>query len=114
MFDACLRSAKRLGRPVSRLCHADKMVFLIEPAWLYLPRVRATGELAEFMAAGAAAARTSEPYLAAETADLLSGSAWRWHCAVRHYMSRWLAEHKDGAADTWTRQRNLSVLKSLS
>jgi hypothetical protein len=41
--------AKRHGRQVSRLCVADKLAFVLTPAWLYLPMAKATGELAEYM-----------------------------------------------------------------
>ena len=37
--------AKRNGRQFSRLCVADKLAFVLTPAWLYLPMARATGEL---------------------------------------------------------------------
>lgn len=40
--------AKKHGHPISRLCVADKLAICLEPAWLYLPRVWASGELAEF------------------------------------------------------------------
>ena len=43
--------AKRDGRPYSLLCVADKLATALEPWWLYLPRVMASGELWEFMAA---------------------------------------------------------------
>jgi len=42
-------TAKVWGRVPSRLCAADKMVTSLTPAWLYLPMVRATGELDEYM-----------------------------------------------------------------
>ena len=32
--------AKRCGRPVSRLCFADKLAFVLTPGWLYLPMTR--------------------------------------------------------------------------
>lgn len=41
--------AKRNGRQFSRLCVADKLAFVLTPAWLYLPMTRATGELFEYM-----------------------------------------------------------------
>lgn len=41
--------AKHDFMPPSRLCAADKMVTSLTPAWLYLPMVRMTGELAEYM-----------------------------------------------------------------
>jgi hypothetical protein len=36
-------------RVPSRLCYADKLATAIVPPWLYLPMVRATGELEEYM-----------------------------------------------------------------
>lgn len=41
--------AKRAGKPVSRLCYADKLAFAVTPKWLYLPMVKITGELEEYM-----------------------------------------------------------------
>lgn len=41
--------AKKLGRPVSRLCLADKLAICLTPRWLYLPMVRWTGEIHEYM-----------------------------------------------------------------
>lgn len=42
--------AKRHKRPVSKLWAADKLTQAITPAWLYLPMVRATGEIREYTA----------------------------------------------------------------
>lgn len=41
--------AKKYGFPFSRLCVADKLAFALTPRWLYLPMVRATGELDEYL-----------------------------------------------------------------
>lgn len=71
--------AKRAGMAPSALCMADKRAIVVEPTWLYLPRARATGELAEFLA------------------------------AVKSYMRRWIAAHRDGAEDAWTRVRHLDA-----
>lgn len=102
--------AKRLNRGVSPLCAADKRVFLIEPAWLYLPRVWATGELAEYIAAGQRrAAAGDEPFTEDERAALASGNPWRWHRAVCSFMRRWIDEHRGGKADTWTTKRHAEV-----
>jgi hypothetical protein len=38
------------GREPSPLCAADKLVLIVTPRWLYLPLVRATGEVAEYQA----------------------------------------------------------------
>ena len=100
--------AKRLGKDVSRLCHADKLVFAIEPAWLYLPRVRASGELAEFISK-AQTCPDADRHTAEELADFASGEGWRWHRSVKAYMLRWIDQHKDGSTDTWTRARHQAV-----
>lgn len=42
--------AKQCGTQPSMLCYADKLAFMIEPWWLYLPRTWATGELPYYMA----------------------------------------------------------------
>lgn len=41
--------AKKAGKPYSRLCVADKLAFALTPKWLYLPMVRFTGELEEYI-----------------------------------------------------------------
>lgn len=98
--------AKRLGKDVSPLCAADKRVFMIEPWWLYIPRARASGELAEFIANGQRrAAKNDEPFTPSERADLASGVPRRWHRAVTVYMRRWLAATR-GGVDTWTTARH--------
>lgn len=42
--------ARREGRDPSPLCAADKLVLLVTPRWIYLPLVRATGEVHEYLA----------------------------------------------------------------
>lgn len=44
--------AKQVNAQPSMLCWADKYAFALEPWWLYLPRARATGELAEYLGDG--------------------------------------------------------------
>jgi hypothetical protein len=106
--------AKRLNRPVSPLCMADKLVFLIEPAWLYLPRAWATGELRDYMEQGRIRAlRADDPSTGEERADLLSGNPWRWHRSVCSYMRRWVAEHHGGKADTWTPNRHAELVAGV-
>lgn len=41
--------AKSQCEPHSLLCIADKLAVALEPRWLYLPRVRATGEIGEYV-----------------------------------------------------------------
>ena len=41
--------AKRVGTKYSKLCLADKLAFVLTPAWIYLPMARLSGELQEYM-----------------------------------------------------------------
>jgi hypothetical protein len=102
--------AKRLGRPLSALCYADKRAIVIEPIWLYLPRVWLSGELHEFITVARRRAAQSvgpnDPLTSQERAGMASGNAILWCRSVKSYMDRWIAEHRDGRPDTWTRARN--------
>jgi hypothetical protein len=95
-------AAKRAGRQPSRLCIADKFVIVIEPWWLYLPRVALTGELKEYMSRSATRVANNDHVSPAERAEILSGSAVRWHRGVQAYLGRWVEAHRGGARDTWT------------
>lgn len=44
--------SRKLNKPISRLCVADKYVIVATPWWLYVPFVRWTGEIREFQKAG--------------------------------------------------------------
>ncbi len=81
------------GWPVSRLCCADKFSVCLEPAWLYLPRVRLSGEIHEYMKLAV------EKY---STMNLRTTSQSKWFADVQRYLRGWVAEHKDGRPDTWT------------
>lgn len=99
--------AKRLGRPVSALCIADKWAIVVEPSWLYLPRARVSGELAEYLANAKKRADTDPTGLTSDEYEAFkSGSPRRWHRAIKSYMARWIAEHQDGKPDTWTKVRH--------
>lgn len=108
--------AKKLGRPVSSLCLADKWVIVLEPSWLYLPRVRLTGELAEYLAnaeqRGASYNGPGDVITYEEACAFTSGDPVRWHRAVKSYMRRWIAEHQDGREDRWTRLRHREAAQS--
>ncbi|MDP1891484.1 MAG: hypothetical protein Q8K55_11390 [Gemmatimonadaceae bacterium] len=104
--------AKRLGLPVSALAMADKWVIVLEPSWLYLPRAWASGELAEYLEVGARRADAWQPTDAVtrdEAMGLGSRRPLAWHRAVKAYMRRWIAEHRDGRQDTWTRRRHATA-----
>ncbi|WP_025227821.1 hypothetical protein [Fimbriimonas ginsengisoli] len=89
--------AKRDRQPFSRLCVADKLAVALEPWWLYLPRVIATGEIREYMAL--ARHREGSKYSAMQM-NTTSPRAWFETMGV--YLRAWAYEHADGRPDTWT------------
>jgi hypothetical protein len=94
--------AKTLGLQPSRLCVADKLAIALTPAWLYLPLVRATGEIHEYMAHAKHRIVGNERVSEAERARLTSASQGDWYAGVQSYCRRWAYAHRDGAIDTWT------------
>ena len=94
--------AKKHGVGVSDLCYADKMAFVLTPAWLYLPMVRASGELAEYMAKSRDRQAGGAAFNETERAQLQSGAPAIWLKGLQSYTRRWVEEHRSGRADTWT------------
>jgi hypothetical protein len=94
--------SKRLGLQPSRLCIADKLALALTPWWLYLPMVRASGEVHEYLAQAQYRIKGNEAVNESERSALLSGEQKSWYLGVQAYMRRWVAEHKDGGVDTWT------------
>lgn len=93
--------AKSLGLQPSRLCMADKLAIALTPAWLYLPMVRATGEIREYTA-NAKHRISGGENVSADEAKLLQASEEEWYAGVQSYCRRWALAHKDGKVDTWT------------
>jgi hypothetical protein len=103
--------AKSAGLQPSRLCIADKLAIALTPAWLYLPMVRATGEIREYMAHAKHRAAGNIQISAEELRRVTSASEAEWYAGVQSYCRRWAYEHRDGKADTWTSDaRNRAVL----
>ena len=94
--------AKKDGVQFTALCVADKLAICLEPAWLYLPRVRWTGEINEYMNLAVRKKYDGEPVSKYETMSLSTKSAKDWHTGMTSYLRRWVEEHKDGREDTWT------------
>lgn len=92
--------AKRDGRQFSKLCVADKLSFSMTPRWLYLPLARASGEIHEYMKLAEKRTEAGEPKYA--SMNVSTNSEERWWNDVNEYLLRWVAEHKDLRADTWT------------
>jgi hypothetical protein len=94
--------AKKHGVNVSELCYADKLAFVLTPAWLYLRMTRATGELAEYMAKSQDRQAGCAVFTKTERIQLESGDPAQWLEGLQSYTRRWVAEHQGGGADTWT------------
>jgi len=94
--------AKRNGRQFSRLCVADKLAFVLTPAWLYLPMARSTGELSEYMLRAKERQAGCEHFTAIESAQLNSPDAREWLTGLKSYTRRWVEEQRDGGVDHWT------------
>lgn len=85
--------AKKNGARYSRLCVADKLAITLTPNWLYLPMVRLTGEIKEYMKD---AERNSNGQIKVQASEVL------WINGVKEYVRKWVAEHKDMKEDMWT------------
>ena len=102
--------AKRVDLPVSRLCAADKLAFALMPAWLYLPKTRATGELAEYMQRSASRQAGGERFTEEESAMISSSDSRVWLEGLQRYTRRWVDRHLDGGEDNWTVAEQRDVL----
>ena len=94
--------AKTLGLQPSRLCMADKLAISLTPGWLYLPMVRATGEIREYMAHASHRVVGNINITDEEKRRVTSSSEREWYAGVQSYCRRWAFAHRDGAVDTWT------------
>lgn len=97
--------AKKFGKKPSKLCMADKLAIAMTPAWLYLPMVRATGEIKEYMAlAQKRNLAIDDPTAQNKHASMNLGTSdeKQWYADVQQYVRRWVEEHRDGREDGWT------------
>lgn len=92
--------AKKNGAQYTKLCVADKLAICITPAWLYLPMVKATGEIKEYMKD---AERNSNGDIK------ITASEIDWYKGVQKYVLKWVNEHKEIKEDTWTTTARKSV-----
>jgi hypothetical protein len=87
--------AKHLGQTISRLCVADKLSVILEPAWLYLPRVMLSGELSEYLTHARAAFVGQGKYAGERTKPV--GNPKEWFIGMRDFMHTWVQQNKDTA-----------------
>lgn len=95
--------AKKNNAHFSKLCVADKLAIVITPSWIYLPMVRATGEIKEYMKD---AERNSNGAIPVQDSQLL------WYNGVKEYVQKWVNEHKDLRPDTWTPSKRETLDKN--
>ena len=81
---------------------ADKLAFVLTPAWLYLPMAGATGELWEYMLRAKERQAGSEHFTDYESTRLNSADAREWLEGLKSYTRRWIEEHRHGGTDNWT------------
>lgn len=101
--------AKQLNLTPSALCIADKLAIALEPWWFYLPRVNLTGEVREYMAKSDAMNQTGAKYAGA---NLNLSTQRAWHRDMCNYVRKWVDEHKDGRADTWTPNTRIAATET--
>ena len=96
--------AERVGKKYSKLCLADKLAFVLTPAWLYIPMARLSGELHEYMRV------SSERQLGGRVSNfelslLKSRNPQVWLEGLKLYTRRWIEQHRNGFQDRWTAVR---------
>jgi len=94
--------AKRNHVSYSRLCVADKLAASMEPDWLYLPRVKWSGEIYEYMSMAIEGLENGAPFDEYESLLIKTNDPLLWHWGIQSYMRRWAYEHKDCKPDKWT------------
>lgn len=87
--------ARSRGLAVSRLCVADKLAFVLTPAWLYLPLARASGELWEYVERSKERQAGDNSFALQEWILLHSDDPHQWLKGLQSYTYRWVMEHRD-------------------
>ncbi len=93
--------AERVGKKYSKLCLADKLAFVLTPAWLYIPMARLSGELQEYMRVPSArqlGGRVSN----FELSLLKSRNPQVWLEGLKLYTRRWIEQHQNDSRNCWT------------
>lgn len=85
--------ARARGLTVSKLCVADKLAFVLTPAWLYLPLARASGELWEYMECSRERQAGGEHFTDDEWAGVTSTDPRQWLRSLQSYTHRWVNKH---------------------
>jgi len=90
--------AKKHNAHYSRLCVADKLSFVMTPKWLYLPMVKATSEVYEYLQIARHSRDKGERFFVADHEDAIE----KWYHETRTYLLRWAAKHRHMVEDKWS------------
>jgi hypothetical protein len=85
------------GSTVSRLCVADKLAFVLTPAWLYLPLARASGELNEYIEQSRVCDLGPGGFTATESSMLSSADPRQWLAGLQDFSRRWVSNNRESA-----------------
>lgn len=86
--------ARSRGLRISRLCVADKLAFVLTPAWLYLPLARASGELWEYIERSKDRQAGSEDFTPAEWSQVNSENPRAWLDGLQRFTYRWVLKNR--------------------
>jgi hypothetical protein len=89
--------SQRDGAVPSRLCYADKLAIALTPWWLYVPMVRATGEVGEYRSIAKHVEDIKKfggevPH----PLDMSFESDKKWFLQLQAHMRRWVKENVNG------------------
>jgi len=96
--------AKKEGGQYSKLCVADKYAIVLTPSWLYIPMVKASGEIWEYIKD---AERNSNGSFTASNDKL-----YEWHHSVKDYVAKWVEDYKEIKVDVTTPTKRTSIDKN--
>jgi hypothetical protein len=86
--------ARSRGLQISRLCVADKLAFVLTPAWLYLPLARASGELWEYIERSKDRQAGTELFTPAEWSLVNSQNPREWLIGLQSFTYRWVLKNR--------------------
>jgi len=87
--------AKKWCAPHSPLCAADKLATALTPRWIYLPMVKLTGEIHEYMGMAGVGKYSSDKVSEMRKLRAAGGlNPHNWHFHMTNHMRRWAFENR--------------------
>ncbi len=101
----CRRHSRHYARlravRISRLCVADKLAFVLMPAWLYLPLARASGELWEYMERSRDRQAGCDYFTPEEWCQVNSQNPREWLRGLQSFTYRWVLKNRLANEADW-------------